>query len=392
MIGCGSDGQVEIQEKEVMEVPVEFNLSSGGNDLITRTDPVGSGNAGFTNERPIYVDRVKVYVYQRSANQSYGTDREGFAKVNELVLTAQETGQAGADGQPRFTASGKVPLESGNEYRMTAMAYSEAQREDSLFTWSDAYYNDAEIALTDKEEYKTPELFFGNVISEAGDTIIQAEAGMDEPQKLSGWLYRGVAGIQLNLTNVDEHVNKIELLADSIYTRVKTRVYDDFHSAYGMQRDGAFSHYVIGSWTKDTGTKGTDNSIQITGPNLLEVCTSLSLRITLSENNDDRQVVCRLRVRDTDSAEGNGGNQLRSIPGDAGNGTGIIPGGEETPVDPEDPDTDDKNPYRICFKRNHYYVLAGDYTKLTTMEYVLQVLVNPNWDGDVYLPLDKDSN
>ena len=23
------------------------------------------------------------------------------------------------------------------------------------------------------------------------------------------------------------------------------------------------------------------------------------------------------------------------------------------------------------------------------MKYVLQVTVNPNWDGDVYLPLDK---
>ena len=38
--------------------------------------------------------------------------------------------------------------------------------------------------------------------------------------------------------------------------------------------------------------------------------------------------------------------------------------------------------------------ILGDYEKLTTMEYVLQVTVNPNWDGDVYLPLDKsdDSN
>ena len=41
-----------------------------------------------------------------------------------------------------------------------------------------------------------------------------------------------------------------------------------------------------------------------------------------------------------------------------------------------------------------YYKILGDYEKLTTMEYVLQVTVNPNWDGDVYLPLDKsdDSN
>ena len=44
--------------------------------------------------------------------------------------------------------------------------------------------------------------------------------------------------------------------------------------------------------------------------------------------------------------------------------------------------------------RRHHYKILGDYEKLTTMEYVLQVTVNPNWDGDVYLPLDKsdDSN
>ena len=59
----------------------------------------------------------------------------------------------------------------------------------------------------------------------------------------------------------------------------------------------------------------------------------------------------------------------------------------------ENPDSG-KNPFQICFKRNQYYKILGDYEKLTTMEYVLQVTVNPNWDGDVYLPLDKsdDSN
>ena len=99
---------------------------------------------------------------------------------------------------------------------------------------------------------------------------------------------------------------------------------------------------------------------------------------------------------DTDENGGTGSSanaQLRSIPGDAGNGTGIIPGGEETPVDPENPDSG-KNPFQICFKRNQYYKILGDYEKLTTMEYVLQVTVNPNWDGEDYLPLDKsdDSN
>lgn len=133
--------------------------------------------------------------------------------------------------------------------------------------------------------------------------------------------------------------------------------------------------------------------------NLLEVCTSLSLRIRMDGDEEEKEklVVCRLKVRENKNKEntgkeengGNKGDLLRSIPGDGGNGTGIIPGGEQTPTNPENPDSGDKNPFQICFKRNHYYLLQGDYSKLTTMEYVLQVTVNPNWDGDVYLPLDK---
>ena len=144
-----------------------------------------------------------------------------------------------------------------------------------------------------------------------------------------------------------------------------------------------------------------NDSIRITNMNLLEVCTSLSLRITMKgdkEGAPDKRVVCRVKVRpdddkaDTGKNEGTEGQQnaqLRSIPGDAGNGTGIIPDGEQTPIAPEEPDSESKNPYQICFKRNHYYILQGDYSELTTMKYVLQVTVNPNWDGDVYLPLDK---
>ncbi|WP_262055227.1 hypothetical protein [Parabacteroides distasonis] len=95
--------------KRTVEVPVEFNFTSSGNELTTRTNPVGPGNPGETNTRPIYVDRVKVYIYQRPADQTYETDREGFLRANELVLPAHRTGNAGADGQPRFTATGKFP-------------------------------------------------------------------------------------------------------------------------------------------------------------------------------------------------------------------------------------------------------------------------------------------
>ena len=182
------------------------------------------------------MDRVKVYIYQRPADQTYETDREGFLRANELVLPAHRTGNAGADGQPRFTATGKIPLESEYEYRMTAVAYSEEQGEKRLFELNDSYFNHAEITLLDKDEYKTPELFFGNVVYQDTDTVFRYDS--KNPKKLTGWLYRGVAGIELNLENVAPEVKRIDLLADSINTRVKARLYDDFRSAYDMKRNG----------------------------------------------------------------------------------------------------------------------------------------------------------
>ena len=90
--GCDSEEQPGEEEKRTVEVPVEFNFTSSGNELTTRTNPVGPGNPGETNTRPIYVDRVKVYIYQRPADQTYETDREGFLRANELVLPAHRTG------------------------------------------------------------------------------------------------------------------------------------------------------------------------------------------------------------------------------------------------------------------------------------------------------------
>ena len=83
--------------------------------------------------------------------------------------------------------------------------------------------------------------------------------------------------------------------------------------------------------------------------------------------------------------------ETRSIPSGGGNGTGIILGGEETPEYPEEggDGESEKNPYQVCFKRNNYYQISGNYDSLLTQKYVLRVTVNPNWDMDVSLPLDK---
>lgn len=350
---CDSDEQPGMEDKAIVEVPVEFNFTYSGSELTTRAE---SEKPDKPNNRPIYVDKVDVYVYQRSADATYETETEGFARANKLTFPAIKTGDK-PGVQPRYTATGKVPLDSDYEYRMTAVTYSDGQGEKALFELNESFFDHTEIALKDEgNDYKTPELFFGNVVYNGTDTVFRYDS--DSQKKLTGWLYRGVAGVELNLSNVDGNVKQIDLLTDSINTHVKVRVYDDFRSAYGMKKDGTFEHYVIGSWAREKDDAKEKSKIQIVGPNLLPVCTSISQRITL---DGDKRVVCRLQVREMkeDENEGtdeNGGTKggasgLRSIPGDGGNGTGIIPGGEETPVEPEEPDLDKNNPYKICFKR-----------------------------------------
>ena len=39
--GCDSEEQPGEEEKRTVEVPVEFNFTSSGNELTTRTNPVG---------------------------------------------------------------------------------------------------------------------------------------------------------------------------------------------------------------------------------------------------------------------------------------------------------------------------------------------------------------
>ena len=371
---------------ETMEVPISFDLSMTG--PATRAFPPEEANV-----RDCYVDKVNVYVYSRPEDGNYveGNKRDGFTYRSQVTLTAQETGGTG-DKQPRYTASGVLSLSSGYDYYITAVAYSQKQGEDKLFKKGDNnYLIQSCLELTDSE-YKTPEFFFGTVVHNERDTVFNyQDVKNDKQTSLTGWLYRGVAGIEITLTNVPESVTKIELLADTIYTKVGASHYDDFLHAYEAKKDTKYEHFVLGEVELEKG-EGDNKTIKIVGPNLLtNICTSLSLRITsVDEDGKESVEACRLRLRDVDESEVGEEEQTRSIPSDGGNGTGIIPEGEVIDPTPEDPsDDNEKNPYRVCFKRNNYYRIEGDYTQLRTFKYTLRVTVNPNWDMDVSLPLDK---
>ena len=372
---------------ETMEVPISFDLSMTG--PATRAFPPEEANV-----RECHVDRVNVYVYSRSEDGNYveGNKRDGFTYRSQVTLTAQETGGTG-EGQPRYTASGVLSLSSGYDYYITAVAYSQKQGEDKLFKRGDNnYLMQSCLELIDFEQYKTPEFFFGTVVHNEQDTVFNyQDVKNDKQTSLTGWLYRGVAGIEITLTNVSDTVKKIELLADTIYTKVGASHYDDFLHAYAPEKELEYKRFVLGEAVPEG--EETDKTVKIVGPNLLtNICTSLSLRITsVDEEGKESVEACRLRLRDVDESEvGEEEQQTRSIPSDGGNGTGIIPEGEVIDPTPEDPSDDNvKNPYRVCFKRNNYYRIEGDYTQLRTFKYTLRVTVNPNWDMDVSLPLDK---
>ena len=379
---------------ETMEVPISFDLSMTGPATRAFDEP----DISTEEVRQTSVDRVNVYVYSRPDDETYPNDLAGFKRHGGVVtLHAVENNDGGVAGHlpANYTASGVLSLSSGNEYRITAVAYSAEKGEGDLFAMEGDYLEQqAHIELTDGVQYKTPELFFGTVVHNYTDTIFHYDDVKNDPAgqtSLTGWLYRGVAGIEITLTNVPDSVKKIELLADTIYTKVGASHYDDFLHAYEAKKDTKYEHFVLGKVELEKGD-GDNKTIKIVGPNLLtNICTSLSLRIT-SEGKEGKESVeaCRLRLRDVDESEVGEEEQTRSIPSDGGNGTGIIPEGEVIDPTPEDPSDDNvKNPYRVCFKRNNYYRIEGDYTQLRTFKYTLRVTVNPNWDMDVSLPLDK---
>lgn len=384
IVSCTKENDDVTKVSETKEVPVSFSFQAIGG-LTTKA---GETAPAYHYAREVSVDRVKLYVYKRASDAVYANDEEGFSldEGKGRVLTAvEQNGQTGQNTtQPHFVAQGTLQLESGYDYRITALGYSEAKVESELFKLNNGFFRTAEVELTDTE-YKTPELFWGNVVTINNDSIFSYETATDPNMELSGWLYRVVAGVELTLSNVPENVQSIELMADSINIKSQARYYDDFLETYEMKKDYNHEHYLLGEWER-----GGIQECTIIGPNLFDICTSLSLRIKLDDNTEQ---YARLRIKEkgASSDDNVSGQSLgtKAIPDDGGNGTGIIPGGEETPEEPGNPDDPNKNPFTVCFKRNNYYQIEGDYEKLMTNELNITVIVNPNWDADVSLTLGE---
>lgn len=389
--GCSSDSdELEAVQPEFKELPISFQLEHLGQPKTKAVDNNDSNLHGIDHKlvRPIYVDHIRLNVFKRVIGEEHFFLDDQNANV---VLTCVKQNQF-----PYRKAYGNIQIQKNHEYRLTAVGYSVEKEEEKLFKRDEnrKRFDHARLELTDTEEYKTPEFFFGTPLFQGAETFTYDQ--MDEMQgkgALEGWLYRGVAGIEVNLGNIAKDVHKVELLADSIHTMVDINHYDNFLHPYEMKRNGLHEHFVIGVDSLKEGMNGfKDDSVHIVGANLLPICTSLSMRITKKPvDGKPAEVVytrMKLKLIKTTAPEEKPKVETRAIPEDGGDGTGIIPNDPTLPENPEKPQ-EEENPYTVCFKRNNYYRITGDYTKLSTMQYVFHVIVNPNWDRTVNLTLDK---
>lgn len=422
LAACSDEADMPVPgEGESIKVPISFSLLDEGT-LTTRADykPSPDDGESYGDEvRKNRVDMVDVYVYHRAADGGYRSDIADFEKGATYSFPVEDKGK---DAWPRFEASGEIEMSSSQEYRLTAVAYSKEERKEKPFSMTGYRLEHAEIQTDVARGYNCPELFFGTVVwgTPSGNTWVDADtiftyndAKNDKTRQLGGWLYRGVAGIELTFYNVHDTVVGIDLLADTVYTKVHARYYDDFVSAYAAQKDTEKKHFFLGAMA-EVGSKrdsvdadgdkicytGTQTPIQLSnyklvGPNLLtNITTSLSVRIKseykdVNEETKERYTYARLRLKENSTIPGPDPDpDTKTIPDGDGTGTGIIT--DPPSSNPEDPDADDPlAPFRVKYIRNNYYTIEGDYNKLITQQYTLRVIVNPNWDQKVSLTLEE---
>ena len=411
LAACSDEADMPVPgEGESIKVPIAFNLLDVGS-LTTRVSPDDNHSYGG-NVRPNTVNAVNVYVYSRDADGSYRDYADGFTLGYTYTLPVQDLGDK---KWPRYIASGEIEMSSSKEYRINAVAYTKEESGEASFKLNGSLFRQAEIELNqrmnsnDIPDYYHPELFFGTVLYNDTDSIFSYDLVKNNKAGLSGWLYRGVAGIELTLYNIPESIMSIQLLASKIYTKVKSRYYNDFISAYGEveNKDNNIRRYVIGEAKVEEDEEllkeyDTPYYCKIVGPNLLtNICTILGVRIEYEPVGNETwpsYSYTRLRLKETSSVPGvpyypedDEDLTTRTVPDDDGLGTGIIPD-NDLPTDPEHPEEDDPlYPFRVCFMRNNYYKIEGNFERLNQQKYTLRVIVNPNWDQKVSLTLEEAS-
>lgn len=361
MIGAGGCQSVEVTdgpETDMVEVPLSFMVSSSsgvpsGDANRPDADTRSARTPSLTNLRDLYVDRIQVNVYSRPISD-YADDESGFAFDRKIVLPCREPASGNGD---RFRyAFENVKLQRDLEYRMTAVGYSDQKGERNLFDFSETGgFSDASLVLTNESQCVTPELFFGTVYCGYNGEGSESEADVFAYKKgmiLTGWLYRCVAGIELTLVNVPEDVTEIALLSGSMSTACAAICYDDFIKPYEVRNvpeQERASKYELAVWRRPDGSDGLCDAT-LKDANLLPVSSALSVRFIKGGS----PYLVTLQMSDSSGSSGQEEDLAKGI---------------------------------VEFKRNHYYMISGEFQALATQKLFLSLTVNPNWEADADLEL-----
>ncbi len=393
-VGCQSEGNVGDGSGDgTWEMPVSFIVQQSGSPSASAgTTTRGNGeNPPYDNDtvRPLYTDRIQLNVYKRTKDGSYANEADGFIFDKKVVLTCRMPDAADLYYSDKFRyayASGVVNMDKAYEYRCTAIGYAEQRGEQNLLSFKESNYSVASVGLTDVTQFTTPELFFGTprygadmTNKEAGTVVFSYESGAINA--LGGWLYRCVAGVRLTLRKVPPEVKALALLTNTMNTQCKATCYDDFltplfEGKRTVPEGEETTKFVLDTWSRPDDwvnvygvTADTDSiNVVMNDSNLFPVTSTLYVRITLeneSDSDEDDEVMVvplRMKKRTTDSTSGT----------------------------TDDVNTDEQLAEgTLVFERNHYYQIAGEYERLITKKLPLVIIVNPNWDGDIDLTLDK---
>ncbi len=383
VVGCQSaDVAQDGTDEGTWDVPVSFVVQSASANAVSR----GSGeNPPYDNDtvRPLYTDRIQLNVYKRTKDGSYANETDGFTFDKKVVLTCEVQDGTSASGARYAYASGVINMDKAYEYRCTALGYAEQKGEQSLFSFTGTAFSDAQVSLTNTTQYTTPELFFGTprygadmTNKEAGTVVFSYQSGAINA--LGGWLYRCVAGTELTLRKVPPEVKTLTLLTNAVNTQCQSTCYDDFltplpEGKQTVPEGEETAKFVLDAWTRPDnwvtkyGVETETDSITVTinESNLFPVTATLYVQITIDkgEGEDDEVMVVPLRMKKRATSTSSSSDTVNTDE-QLTNGT-------------------------LVFQRNHYYEIAGEYESLVIKKLPLVVYVNPNWDGDIDLILDK---
>lgn len=222
------------------------------------------------------------------------------------------------------------------------------------------YVASGEIEMSSSKEYRINAVAYNT--SKSGDNSFQ----------LNGSFFKQA---EIELINPTEQVNKQDQYHPELF--FGTVLFEDTDSIFTYER-----------------TKNNKAGL---------ICTILGIVIATETESGDGTMkteysYARLRLKETSSVPGvpyypedNEDITTKTVPDDDGLGTGIIPD-NDLPTDPEHPEEDDPlYPFRVCFMRNNYYKIEGNFKRLNQQKYTLRVIVNPNWDQKVSLTLEEAS-